>query len=189
MVHKNTGTTDNFINVFPGSYSCVCFRYGSVPVFQSMWFPGIGITSSQKCRYLPVISTGIKTGMPLCIELHFYWSSMWHHSCTLALWADTFATKLAMSREIWLRSSGTASVLQNEGETNFMILLAPLFSSSDPCWHGRSRQGLERGEISTTPGITTAGGTSLAANSRSMPKDIQISDLSWWHGRVCAGGY
>ena len=53
MFHKNTGTTDNLITVFTGSYSCVNFRYGSVPVFQSTWFPGIGIPSSQK---LPVFT-------------------------------------------------------------------------------------------------------------------------------------
>ena len=34
VVHKKTGSTDNFIGVFTVSYSCVYFRYGSVPVLQ-----------------------------------------------------------------------------------------------------------------------------------------------------------
>ena len=50
VVHGNTGSTDTLIGVFTGSYSCAYFRYGSVPVFQSMWFPGIGIPSTQKLQ-------------------------------------------------------------------------------------------------------------------------------------------
>ena len=48
MFQTNTGTTENFTVVFTGSDSCTYFRYGRERLFESNWFSGIGIPSSQK---------------------------------------------------------------------------------------------------------------------------------------------